>query len=164
MSSCLSRVANNSSQTAALYSPSSSSRSGKKGGGDSNGEAEPKPQAVQACPEFPTLLAGADIECPMCAMITWHGFPKIIRAIRILGLGGLLRSETGSSEIVIQHSGSDLIAYDRLDGGHPDVEFAALVMRRPINRPGADLRLENRRHRLSFMPQATLDPAELRGI
>ena len=93
-------------------------------------------------------------------MITWHGFPKIIRAIRILGLGGLLRSETGSSEIVIQHSGSDLIAYDRLDGGHPDVEFAALVMRRPINRPGADLRLENRRHRLSFMPQATLDPAE----
>ena|SRR5215469_2069661 len=97
-------------------------------------------------------------------MVARQWIPEVIRAVRVFWFTGLLRLKAASSEVMIKHSGCEFIADDGFYRRPADVEFASPMMRGPVDRPGSDLGLKDRRHRLSLMLQAALDPFKLRCV
>src|SRR5262249_49484475 len=70
----------------------------------------------------------------------------------------------GFSQIPIKDARSDFISKYRFYCGPTYVDFPARVVRCPADRCRTNLRLKDWRHRLRFVLQSALHPAELRSI
>ena len=81
-----------------------------------------------------------------------------------VGSAALLRLDVGAPEVAVHQARGDALAEDRVDGRQADPQLAARVRRRPRDRPGGDLGLVDRRHRLRVLSQARADPVELRRV
>lgn len=108
----------------------------------------------------------ASVEGTVCLMFTGYIVPKIVRGIGTLGLFGLLALVSGLAQIIIEHTGNDLLSLDCLDSGAADKVFASWVRRERgmQNYCRGDLRLKNGWHGLRFVWHPIFDPRKLRRI
>src|SRR5579872_3185057 len=100
----------------------------------------------------------------MGTVIASQRFPQIVRPVRILGLAGLLRCKSSFSQIAVEQTGSEFVSDDRLHRGPADIQLAAVVVCRPVDRFSPYLRLEDWRDGLCPVLQAALDPTKLWSI
>jgi hypothetical protein len=97
-------------------------------------------------------------------MISFQWFPQIVWSIRVFWFRGLLGSKSSLAEIAIEPTGREFVADNRLDRGPAGINLPPRVMRCPVDRPGANFRLENGRYWLCLVLQTALHPPELRSV
>ena len=109
-------------------------------------------------PKLARTRLGAIIEFTVCAVVAGHGLPEIIGTLLIRWLTRLLRFVSGPRKITVRQARREFVAFDRSHGRPSNKDLGAIMMRRPMNRVGSDLRLENRRHRLRLSRQPAFHP------
>ena len=97
-------------------------------------------------------------------MVAGQWLEQVVRLGGIFRCAALLAFVAGPPEIKIEQAGRDLVPEDRLHDRTADQDFAAFLVRRPMDRAGRDFRLEDGRDRLRFARQAALRPIELRRV
>ena len=107
---------------------------------------------------------GPGVEGAVGLIVAFNRLQKVIRPVGIHGLGCLLFIVAGFGEITVGQSGGDFLYGLRQDCWRSDVDFTSLLMRRPHDGFGSDLRLENWRHGLRMPRQTCTRPFKLGRI
>lgn len=106
--------------------------------------------AVKVRPELRAVATRPAVKIAVSAVVLVRidRCVEIIGARRIFSLAGLLRIEAVTRQIAVEERRCKLVAHNGFHRGCANVDFAAIVMRGPIDGARAHLRFKDGRYRL----------------
>src|SRR5918999_4829276 len=104
------------------------------------------------------------VEVTVCAAISLEGPIEIVGPPAILRLVGLLRLESGATQIPVDERWEEPRGPDRGHGGEAHVDVTPTMLSRPYDGLRRDLRLIDRADGSGLSGEAGANPRELRSV
>src|ERR1700689_567031 len=115
-------------------------------------------------PKLHAAMPSLSVEITARIKVAAHRLEQIVSAMRVHLFVGLLRSETGSSEIAVQQTRNDFVSFDCDQRGQSQIQLAAVMVGGPNYGARRHTRIEDWWHRLWMTAQVCPAPIELRSI